>query len=255
MKVKHELEVELYGEVGVLPGANEFANCYSGYHIGPTKTRFVFPDDKVLEDATSFLRQYKLKANHIYNFEFELDEIKDYPAFYLNFANLYDLLFENRVNLKALKKQEVAKDYQTERLVVNSRVKSILESLTQKVQWSELEASGKQKWFAMEIVQHLPDPIFIPAPFATEPNEHPSGTYSLQFDGRSIITEPNVQAVKKYGICLPDRMKVNSKILRRYPVPLVASGAVVYALRSARVNDIYLNELFPLLLESDPLNK
>lgn len=55
MKTLHILEVELYGDTGILPGAAEFAAAYEAYRRGPTLTTFVFPDGDVLESALADL--------------------------------------------------------------------------------------------------------------------------------------------------------------------------------------------------------
>lgn len=256
MKIKHLLKVKLYDvHTGILPGGEEFSNKYGAFRVGPTKTRFMFTDKQALADAISFLEKNGLKAEHIYSFELEPDEVKDYPAFFLNFESLFDLLVEGRVDLDVMGEREIAKDYQTGHLVVSLRVRKILEGVTRAIQWTSLGMTDGQEWFTMEVTKRLPEPVIIPFPIEVEQNETRPDTYTVMNDGRNVITQASMLTVKRFGLCLADQIKVELKVLKRWPIPIVSSGIVIHALQSAGVKGGPLGKLFPLIPETHPLSK
>ena len=81
METLHILEVELYGDSGILLGAAEFAAAYEPYRPGPTLTTFVFPEGATLESALGDLAARALTFQHIYMFKFRRAELLDYPGF------------------------------------------------------------------------------------------------------------------------------------------------------------------------------
>ena len=44
MQIQHMLEIDLFGDTGLLPGTAEFSARYAQYKLGPTVTTFTFPD-------------------------------------------------------------------------------------------------------------------------------------------------------------------------------------------------------------------
>ena len=87
MQIQHMLEIDLFGDTGLLPGTAEFSARYAQYKLGPTVTTFTFPDQDTLEEAIRFLQGYNLKFQHIYTFEFnKKEDLKTHPAFLFKFA-------------------------------------------------------------------------------------------------------------------------------------------------------------------------
>ncbi len=164
MKTLHILEVELYGDNGILPGAAEFAAAYEAYRRGPTLTTFVFPDGDLLESALADLAARALAFQHIYTFKFRQAELLDYPGFSFGLPCLYDVLLGERVNLKALKKREMALDYASGRLVFAARIRDAIAPFIAGAHWRELESAAGQ-WFSLEVQATLRDPLLILRPF------------------------------------------------------------------------------------------
>ncbi|MBN1919831.1 MAG: hypothetical protein JW892_01190 [Anaerolineae bacterium] len=229
MEILHILEVELYGVSGILPGAMEFATAYEAYRPGPTLTTFVFPEGVELESALADLAARALVFQHIYTFKFRWAELLDYPGFGFGLPCLYDVLFGEQVNLKALRKREMALDYASGRLVFAARIRDAIAPFIAGAHWRELESAAGQA-FALEVQATLRDPLLILQPFEVTENALCPGTYSLVYDGRAVISERDIETLRRCGLCYADRMTVNGVTLPRHPMPLLASGRLMHAL-------------------------
>lgn len=229
MKTLHILEVELYGDSGILPGAAEFAAAYEPYRPGPTLTNFVFPDGAALESALADLAARALAFQHIYTFKFRRAELLDYPGFGFGPPCLYDVLLGERVNLKVLKKREMALDYASGRLVFAARIRDAIAPCIADAHWRELESAAGQ-WFSLEVQATLRDPLVILQPFEVTENAQPPETYRLIYDGRAVISDWDIETLRRCGLCYAGRMTVNGVTLRRHPMPLLASGRLMHAL-------------------------
>lgn len=229
MELLHILEVDLYGDTGIQPGAAEFSTRYAQYQPGSTLTTFHFTDPVVLASALADLAAFALPFQHIYAFKFRRAELKDYPAFFFGLPCLYDVLTPQGVNLKAIKKREMVKDYATGRMIFSQRIKEAIESLVPEAHWQEL-TSAEGQWFWLDIQTKLRDPLRIIHPFEVIENEKRPGTYRLVYDGRAIISQWDMDQLRQCGVCFSDRMAVGAQVLQCYPEPMLASGLLMHAL-------------------------
>jgi hypothetical protein len=147
---------------------------------------------------------------------------------------------------------EMAMDYQSERIVVTWRVKTLLESLSQGLQWEPVGGTAGREFVLMSVTEALPEPIIVPSPVFVGPNEHPPDTYAVQSDGRDVITDANIAKLKDVGIALSNEIKVKTKVVKHRPY-LIALGTIIHALQSARVKGL-LEPSSLLIPESHPLS-
>ncbi len=229
MELLHILEVELYGDTGIQPGAAQFSTRYAQHRSGPTLTTFHFTDPVVLASALATLVTFALPFQHIYAFKFRRAELKDYPAFFFGPPCLYDVLTPQGVNLKAIKKREMVKDYATGRMIFSQRIKEAIESLVPEAHWRKL-VSAEGQWFSLDVQTQLHDPLRIIHPFEVTENEKRPGTYRLVYDGRAVISQQDIDHLRHCGVCFSDRMAVGAQVLQRYPEPVLASGLLMHAL-------------------------
>jgi hypothetical protein len=251
MEIMRQIEAELYSLDGILPGGSEFITRYAPYRIDRTTT-YVFSDEHLFREAMSLLLQYGLKATTFYIFKLNQDEIKAYPAIYIGIHNIDGLLIDDRVNERQLGQAEMAKDYQSERIVVTLRVKNLLERMSRGLKWEPVEGMAGQEFILMSVVEYLPEPIVVPSPVYIGPNEYPPGTYAVQSDGRDVITNANIAKLKGVGLAVSEDVRVEEKSMKWRP-RLIASGEIVHALQSAKVKGL-LEPISPLLPESHPLS-
>lgn len=251
MEIMRQIEAELYSLDGILPGGDEFNTRYASYRTGRTTT-YVFSDEHLFREAMSLLSQYGLKATTFYIFKLNQDEINAYPAIYIGIHNINGLLIDDRVNESQLGQAEMAKDYQSERIVVTPRVKNLLESMSRGLKWEPVEGMAGQEFFSMSVVEDLPEPIVVPSPVYIGPNEYPPGTYAVQSDGRDVITNANIAKLKDVGIAVSEDVKVKEKVMKWRP-RLIASGEIAHALQSAKVKGL-LEPISPLIPETHPLS-
>jgi len=247
MKNIHKIEAELYDDQGILTGAEEFLRRFSKQRHGRTTT-FFFSDENILLEAMSVLAKYNLKAERFYVFQLDPYEAATYPALYLGIHVIDNLLMGNQVNEAQLDQAEIAMDYQSECVVVTPRVKKIFEATTQLLEWEPTEGTNGRKFLVMKVVEHLPQPIIVPAPIYVGLNEYPAGTYAVRSDGRDVITNANISKLMEVGLAVSEEAEIQSKVLRWRP-RLVASGVVIHALQSANVKG-FLEPVSILIPES-----
>jgi hypothetical protein len=251
MEIMRQIEAELYSLDGILPGGREFITRYAPYQLVRTTT-FVFSDERLFRDARSLLSHYGLNAKTFYIVKLNKDEIQTPPAIDVGIHNVDSLLVDNRVNEGQLDQAEMAVDYQSGRIVVTPRVKNLLERITMGLEWEPMEGMGGQELYFMSVVESLPEPIVVHSPVYIGPNEHPPGTYAVQSDGRDSITNANIVKLKEVGLAMSEWIRTESAVMKCRP-RLIASGAIVEALQSAKVKGL-LEPVSPLIPESHPLS-
>jgi hypothetical protein len=251
MKTLHILEVELHGDSGILPGAAEFVAVYEVYRRGPTLTTFVFPEGDALESALADLAAHALAFQHIYTFKFRRAELLNHPGFGFGLPCLYDVLLGERVNPQALKKREMAQDFASGRLLFAARIRDAIAPFIAGARWHALESAAGQ-WFSLEVQTTLHDPLLILRPFEVTENAQRPGTYRLVYDGRAVISERDVETLRRCGLCYGDRMTLDGVTLLRHPMPLLASGRLMYALHPF-LKGRERSEFSALLTASHPL--
>jgi hypothetical protein len=251
MEIMRQIEAELYSLDGILPGGSEFITRFAPYRIDRTTT-YIFSDEHLFRDALSLLSQYGLKATTYYIFRLNQDEIKAYPALYIGIHNIDGLLIDDQVNERKLGKADMAKDYQSERIVITLRVKNLLERMSKGMKWEPVEGMTGREFILMNVEEYLPEPVIVPSPVYIGPNENPPGTYAVQSDGRDVITNANIAKLKNVGIAVSGDVRVKEEVMKWRP-RLIASGEIVQALQSAKVKGL-LEPISPLLTESHPLS-
>jgi hypothetical protein len=276
-----------------LPGAEEFVEKYKSYGEQESYISYIFESEEILSEAIATLEKSGLSGKYYYRIRLEPNEIETYPAFYLVIPSqiqpiIYDdetgeqieniiFFFDEEigaeiVDLEALEGCEIMEDFydyphDKERIVVSPRIKEILETVTQGVNWRPTgttttyewipisrEDIGKydnwmentetgevytqiekapQTWFIMEVQEKIPDPIFVPFPREVRFNSGRQ-TYLVFNDGRSVITQASINKLAECGIAITDEVQTPEGIYKDYR-SLVASGRVIQALFDANI--------------------
>lgn len=200
------------------------------------------------------LTKQGLPVEHFYKFELATNELETYPALYLGVYCIFEVFGiesgKEKVNANILNDYQMVQDYESERIVVSTKLKKILDGKTRGLSWESTETTSGEECFIMEVKEILPEPIFVPFPVSIEP-EHPALTFAVRSDGRSAITETNIAKLTEVGIALSLDVKTPLTVLP-WQRRLLASGKVIKALQMVGITDIIeLTE--PLLLESHQL--
>lgn len=251
MKVIHYLELKLYNYHGeITPGYEEFISKYAPYRHG-SSTSYIFSDSQQLAEAISMLTKQGLPVEHFYKFELATNELETYPALYLGVYCIFEVFGiesgKEKVNANILNDYQMVQDYESERIVVSTKIKKILDGMTKRLSWESIETTNGEECFIMEVQEILPEPIVVPFPVSVEP-EDPVLTFAVRSDGRSAITETNIAKLREVGIALSLDVKTPLMVLP-WQRRLLASGKVIKALQMAGMKNI-LELTEPLLLES-----
>lgn len=286
-----------------MPGAEEFVEKYKSYTEQEGYISYVFESEEILSEAIATLERCGLSGEYYYGIRLEPNEIETYPAFYLVVPSqiqpiIYDdetgeqienviFFFDEEIgaeiiDLEALEGCEIMKDFYDEyarlRIVVSPRIKEILETVTQGVNWIPIgttttyewipisrEDIGKydnrmentetgevytqikkapQTWSIMEVQEKLPDPIFVPFPREVRFNSA-RPNYLVFNDGRDVITQASINKLAECGIAITDEVQTPEGIYREFR-SLVASGRVIQALFDANITGFYKSFATPL---------
>jgi hypothetical protein len=250
LKVMHVIDVWLYDNNDIIPGAEEFQKKYAAFRAKPL-TRFVFSDESLLAEAQSFLREHNLKSQHFYQFQLQTDEIAAYPAIYFG-INIADNIIPNRiVNPTLIGNLDIVKDYYTEQILFSPYAKIIIKNTTKGLELEDVDSVNGNKWARIKTIETLPEPIIIPKPLEFGVNDFPVGTYWVQSDGRDVITDTNVSKLKEVGLGVSHQVMIKSEVKNWRP-RYIASGKVMHALQLAGILGL-LQPFTPLITETDPL--
>jgi hypothetical protein len=315
MKIFYQLEVKLYyfekypqetdveKRYTLLSGAEEFVEKYQSYKEPEGSIFYIFEKEEILSEAIATLERCGLSGEYYYGIRLEPNEIETYPAFYLVVRSqmqpiIYDeetgeeienviFFFDEEIgaeiiNLEALEGCEIMRDFYDDyarlRIVVSPRIKEILETVTQGVNWIPIgttttwewipisrEDIGKydnwmentetdevytqiekapQTWFIMEVQEKLPAPIIIPFPREVRFNSAMQA-YLVFNDGRDVITQASIDKLADCGIAITEELQTPEGIYKSYR-SLVASGRVIQALFDANITGFYNSFAVPL---------
>jgi len=313
MKIFYQLEVKLYyfqkypQETDVqkthtlLPGAEEFVEKYKSYTEQEGYISYIFESEEILSEAIATLEKCGLSGEYYYGIRLEPNEIETYPAFYLVVPSqiqpiIYDdetgeqienviFFFDEEIgaeiiDLEALEGCEIMEDFYeySDKIVVSPRIKEVLETVTQGVNWIPIgtttawewvpisrEDIGKyddirentetdevytliekapQTWFIMEVQEKIPDPIIIPFPREVRFNSA-TQTYLVFNDGRDVITQASIDKLADCGIAITDEVQTPEGIYKRFR-NLFASGRVIQALFDANITGFDKSFAVPL---------
>lgn len=253
MRTRWYLETQLYGQQGFLPGAEDFVERFRSARIGPTSA-FVFDREEELRDAIANLAQVGLESEPFYVFELDDSEIAEYPALYFGIERVDGLIGPRGVDCLRFDRFDIAQDRGSRAIVTTSQIRRLLEGMTQGLEWSPLAATDGRTLVQMRVTNELPDAVVVPLAVgfaAGPPTPGESNECLVRSDGRDVVSHASIQYLRRVGLAVSATVRIADDEHRWRP-RLVASGAVLHALRSAGVRGL-LSPPTPLLAESHPL--
>jgi len=233
-----------------IPGAEAFVRRYAQYRTDLSNALSI-DDWGVASRALSDAHQIGLPVHLFYSFEIAPDEIEAHDAFYLGLKITEDVLHDNVLRSKHLKKFNIVQDFTSEQIFVDERARQVLERNTQGLAFCAFPARSQGAWYRIDSVAELLEPVCIPKTMFLDENEEPAGTYIVQSDGRDVLSESARNFVREHGLVVANRFKTGSMTSVWRP-RLIASGRLIAALDEAHINGI-LTPLAPLLRSDDPL--
>jgi Spore coat polysaccharide biosynthesis protein F, CMP-KDO synthetase homolog len=245
MNVSYELFVVLFKEGKPVAAADDFVKRF-----GPSQTAqagiFSFRDKETARQALDAAAKDHLEPQLFYAFHVDAEAIATAPAFYLSVDVEEDILAPDGVQSHFLTNVEVALDLYFDVILVNQRVKDLLEKHAVGVQFNAIDENG---WFRLDGITNLPEPIVVPKPMYRSPNETPPGTWAVQSDGRDVLTEANLAWVREHGLAVSHEVKTPADRVAWRP-RVVVSGNLLALLRQEKINGLTVQPA-PLLTEQE----
>ncbi|MGW4074137.1 hypothetical protein ACWELB_11560 [Streptomyces asiaticus] len=125
----------------------------------------------------------------------------------------------------------IAKDPDDFRIVANRPMLELLEPITRGIEWSPYERLADFSFILS--ATELPDPVELPKAFNIE--RLGTGLWDVSGDGRSIITQRNLEHLKQVGISYSTAYSVDGNTYPRKNFP-VFGGRVVQVAKQAGVD-------------------
>ncbi|MCA9521597.1 MAG: hypothetical protein KC609_11520 [Myxococcales bacterium] len=273
MRTRWYLETQLYGAQGFLPGAEDFVERFRAARIGPTSA-FVFDREEELADAIAALAQEGIEGEPFYVFELDDAEVAEYPALYFGIERVDGLIGPRGVDCLRFDRFDIAQDRDTRAIITTAQIRRLLEGMSVGLEWQSIAATDGRMLVHLRVANELPEAIFVPlavglgpasgesasseavgptsaqAASADEPDAA-AGEWMVRSDGRDVISHNCIQFLRRVGLALSTTVRIGERVHRWRP-RLVASGAVLHALRSTNVRGLIAPPT-PLLAESHPL--
>jgi hypothetical protein len=117
------------------------------------------------------------------------------------------------------------------RLVVNTTLLELLRPLTTGLEWQRYEHATAELW-SLTSARELPEPIRIPRPVSMV--QGMNGLWMVMDDGRSVITQSNLEHLRSVGIGWAVTLEVNGDVLPQPAIP-VFGGRVLEVILKAGV--------------------
>lgn len=251
MQPNYELNAELFGPQGWRKNADRFLARYGSLAIDE-RTIYGFRNKAVALEALQFLQELGLEGNLQISFEYAEGEIAEYPAFSLVAFGEYDVIINGQVNSKVASQYDIVKDYNSEALVTSLRFKTLVEGEVPGTVWKPLRSRDGNQYFRLEILNSLPEPVYIPEPREITESVIP-GVFSVSTDGRYIITPQNLVALQAYQLAYSMAYLANGSVYTKVP-SLVATGKILHRLITNHITGFDL-PAHPLLTEDNPLSR
>jgi hypothetical protein len=249
MKTLYEIEIDVITDAGEVHPVPPDVAAYLAVHRVDRSNSFRFDNVRRLNEAELFLQDRGIKFQRFFRFAIDREEVAAHPAFYLGPEVFFDLVVDNRLEVKKLKGLDIALDYESERCVMTLRLQAALVPITSGLTWRTIAGSNGRSYAIVDDMAILPEPIVIPNAVEISEKEDPPGTYSVRNDGRSVLSDANREALSKLGIARAERVVLSGERSLTSPRRLV-SGLGLDAM--LRINPKGLQPLVPLLLPNHP---
>lgn len=248
MNVTYEVFIALNRDGKPLPGVSEFVEKFAQFRTAQTGN-FSFPDKETARQAIAMANDVHLEPQLLYFFHVDPEAIPTGSVFYFAVDVEEDILEPGQVQSQLLTDVEVAIDLCYDVVLVNERLKDLLERNASGLQFNAIEEKG---WFRLDGISELPEPIVVPKTIYLSPNENPPGTWAVQSDGRDVLTQANVAWVHKHGLAVSHEVKTPADRLAWRP-RVVISGSLLALLWQEKISGL-ASLLTPLLIEQDALD-
>lgn len=249
MKTLYEIEIDVItdtGEVHSVPP--EVVARLAANQVGRSNA-FRFDDWSQLQEAESFLRTRGTRFQRFYRFTLGRDEVATYPGFYLGSETLFDLMIDGRVEVKTMKRLDIALDYGSDRLIMTQRLQAALSPITRCLAFQATTASDGRGFAILHDMGLLPDPIAIPNPVEISPKVNAPDTYAVRSDGRDVLSDRNREQLARMGIARTAHVMLPGKKVVASPRWLV-SGLVLDAMLRLKAKGLLAR--VPLLETNHP---
>ncbi len=247
MRVTFEVFVALYDEGQLRPGASAFTQRFGAQAVAKGGV-FSFANKENALRAFEFAKAEDLDPQLFYFFHVEAEELSSAPAFYLAADVEEDILEPGQPQLQFLTNVDLALDLYTDKILVSSRVKDLLETHQVGVQFAPINGMS-QSWFRLDELTELGEPIHVPNPVFFSPNENPPGSYAVQSDGRDIITEANIRLLQTQGVAGSGKVRTPTGVVT-WRRRVLISGKLLAELARANVRGLTMPPT-PLLSEEE----
>ncbi|MDX1958313.1 MAG: hypothetical protein SFU98_07050 [Leptospiraceae bacterium] len=233
MKVNYKIIVDHLDQPQLIKSANEFVQVFSEFRKGQTWF-FQFEDKLSLVKALEILRTKNLIWDLVYELSIEEDEITHFPCYLLGLPTLYlqsndDILYE-----KKLQRKQIFKEVQTDKIIVNEKVKNILESHSSSFDFQRIKSNKNNNFYILTIHEFLKEPIAVANVTQLNTINKEDELYFLVSDGRYFISKEKVLELEHLGILKYNLLRHNDKI---YKVPngLVMSPLMIQVLMKNKI--------------------
>ena len=199
MKVIYKLIPYVIDDHGnQIPGSMSFIQRYQQFRPGSSNA-LLMDDWDAASQAMSEAEHIGLPVQLFFRFEMEADEIGSYPAFYFGLKITENVVRDNILGSKHLKKFDIVQDFSSEEIFVDEHARQVFEDCTRGVVFSPTTARSGRSWYRISSMPSLPEPVCILKTMFLEENDTPRGTYIVQSDGRDVLSDAACEFVRPSG--------------------------------------------------------